>query len=76
MQWKRNNGIKQIEVKEDSERPYNEKLQKRLGGSVWATDCDSWYKRKSGKIIALWPDFTFRFRNLSKDFDQQLYKSS
>jgi cation diffusion facilitator CzcD-associated flavoprotein CzcO len=76
MQWKRNNGIKRIEVKEDSERAYNEKLQKRLGGSVWATDCNSWYKHKSGKITALWPDFTFRFRNLTKDFDQQHYKSS
>lgn len=76
LQWKRNNGIKRIEVKQESETAYNKKLQTRLSGSVWATDCDSWYKHKSGKITALWPDFTFRFRKITNEFDAEHYEAS
>lgn len=75
LQWKRNNGVKRVEVKKDSERVYNEALQKRLGTSVWATDCDSWYKHKSGKITALWPNFTFSYKNITKEFDPEHYHS-
>lgn len=75
LQWKRNNGVARIEVKEESERDYNEKLQKRIGGSVWVTDCDSWYKHKSGKVTALWPDFTFRYRKITKEFDSEHYEA-
>jgi hypothetical protein len=36
---------------------FNERLQDRLRGSVWA-GCRSWYRADDGRIIALWPDFT------------------
>lgn len=57
-----------IEVKLDVQQEYNKGLQKLLGGSIWATGCDSWYKHRSGKITQLWPGFTFTFRRRNQDF--------
>jgi cation diffusion facilitator CzcD-associated flavoprotein CzcO len=62
-----------VEVKLDVQQTYNEKLQKILGGSVWATGCDSWYKHRSGKITQLWPGFTFTFRRWNKKFNSADY---
>ena len=76
LQWKRSNGVNRIEVKKDSEKVYNDALQKRLAGSVWATDCDSWYKHKSGKITALWPNFTFSYKKITKEFDPEHYNAN
>lgn len=57
-----------VEVKLDVQQEYNEGLQKLLGGSIWATGCDSWYKHRTGKITQLWPGFTFTFRRRNRDF--------
>ncbi len=57
-----------IEVKKSVQDRFNEKLQRRLKGSVWATGCSSWYQDKNGKITALWPGFTFMFRLLTDNF--------
>ncbi|MFT7404134.1 flavin-containing monooxygenase [Zhongshania sp.] len=57
-----------VEVKLAVQQEYNEGLQKLLGGSIWATGCDSWYKHRTGKITQLWPGFTFTFRRRNQDF--------
>jgi cation diffusion facilitator CzcD-associated flavoprotein CzcO len=54
-------GAASLEVKAEAHDGYNRRLQERLGGSVWATGCKSWYQHRSGKITALWPGFTFEF---------------
>ncbi len=66
-------GGKVLEVRPEVQARYNERLQARLGSSIWATGCDSWYKHKSGKITALWPGFTFEFRLRARRFNQQDY---
>lgn len=66
-------GAAAVEVKLDVQQKYNSDLQKLLGGSVWATGCDSWYKHRTGKITQLWPGFTFTFRRRNKDFKQTDY---
>jgi hypothetical protein len=30
--------------------------------------CNSWYKSKSGHVIAMFPGFSFTFRGLAKNF--------
>jgi cation diffusion facilitator CzcD-associated flavoprotein CzcO len=62
-----------VEVREEVQNTYNRELQTRLGGSVWANGCDSWYKHRSGKITQLWPGFTFSFRRRNRDFKQSDY---
>jgi cation diffusion facilitator CzcD-associated flavoprotein CzcO len=54
-------GAKLAEIREAVQDGFNRRLQRRLGGSIWATGCKSWYQHRSGKITALWPGFTFQF---------------
>jgi hypothetical protein len=30
--------------------------------TVWAEDCQSWYKTESGRVTNNWPDYTVRYR--------------
>ncbi|MFK8015028.1 MAG: flavin-containing monooxygenase [Gammaproteobacteria bacterium] len=50
-------------VGDDVQRRYNDDVQHDLSESVWNTGgCRSWYRHPAGKNVALWPDFTWRFR--------------
>jgi len=41
---------------------------------VWlAGGCASWYLDKHGHNTTLWPDFTFRFRKLTRKLDRENY---
>ena len=51
-----------LEVRPDAMNRYNEKLQNVLRTSVWAAGCRSWYKTESGKIIGIYPGFSFQYR--------------
>jgi len=50
-----------LDVRPAAMARFNEGLQKRLGKSVWATGCTSWYKTEGGKITNNWSDFTVRY---------------
>jgi cation diffusion facilitator CzcD-associated flavoprotein CzcO len=36
-------------------RAYDDEIQQALAGTVWATSCQSWYKRDDGRITVLYP---------------------
>jgi cation diffusion facilitator CzcD-associated flavoprotein CzcO len=55
-----------LAVKPDAMRRYNEDLQDILRTSVWAAGCTSWYKTESGKIIGIYPGFSFEYRHQLK----------
>lgn len=63
-----------IEVRREAERAYNDGLQARLNGAVWATGCSSWYRDRTGKNSTLWPSFTFTFRRLADRFEATHYR--
>ncbi|SDZ84176.1 flavin-containing monooxygenase [Nitrosospira multiformis] len=50
-----------LSVKPEAMNRYNEELQKTLSTSVWAAGCRSWYKTESGKIIGIYPGFSFQY---------------
>ncbi|HVW65215.1 MAG TPA: NAD(P)/FAD-dependent oxidoreductase, partial [Nitrosospira sp.] len=50
-----------MEVKQDAMARYNVQLQKKLAASVWAAGCRSWYKAESGKIVGIYPGFSFQY---------------
>lgn len=66
-------GAASLAVKPAVQDAFNQRLQARLAGSIWATGCQSWYKHRSGKITALWPGFTFDFWLQTARFDADDY---
>ncbi|ASP37428.1 monooxygenase [Bacterioplanes sanyensis] len=60
-----------IEVKADAEERYTQHIHQEMEKTVWHTGgCNSWYKSKSGKVIAMFPGFSFTFRRWTKNFRQ------
>lgn len=56
-----------LDVKPGAMKRYNEELQQTLRSSVWAAGCRSWYKTETGKIIGIYPGFSFQYmRELRK----------
>jgi cation diffusion facilitator CzcD-associated flavoprotein CzcO len=45
-----------IEVREEVEAASDRALQARFAGTAW-TRCDSWYRDRSGRIVANWPGY-------------------
>jgi cation diffusion facilitator CzcD-associated flavoprotein CzcO len=62
-------GVAPLEVRADVERAFNDRLQKRIGKSVWAAGCDSWYINENGVNANNWPEFTFEYRRRTRAID-------
>ncbi|MEV6389209.1 flavin-containing monooxygenase [Nocardia xishanensis] len=70
-------GLRTVEVRREVQDAYNEDLQAKLSKTVWNTGgCASWYLDKHGNNPTLWPDFTFQFRRLTKNFDVSAYATT
>jgi cation diffusion facilitator CzcD-associated flavoprotein CzcO len=68
-------GATRIEVRRDAYDAYNEHVQARLGGTVWNTGgCSSWYIDRNGRNSTIWPDFTWRFWQQTRRFDEVAYE--
>jgi cation diffusion facilitator CzcD-associated flavoprotein CzcO len=61
-------GLASIEVREDVHRRFNDSLQRRLGSSVWAGGCDSWYVDEHGRIVNNWVGTTVEYRWRTRRF--------
>ncbi|MGB8843032.1 MAG: NAD(P)/FAD-dependent oxidoreductase [Aliidongia sp.] len=51
-----------LDVKPEATQRFNEQLQHKLGHSVWASGCHSWYKNAAGKVTNNWSGFTLAYR--------------
>ena len=53
---------------------HRELVARRSRGTVWlAGGCASWYLDRHGHNTTLWPDFTFRYRRLTRRLDRENY---
>ena len=53
---------------------WNERLQRRMGRTVWSTGgCSSWYLDEHGRNTTLWPRATFTMRAQLASFDEAAY---
>ena len=57
----RRTGLETIEVRKEVQDTFNERLQRRMKRTVWASGCKSWYMNAQGKVTVPWPGFTFLF---------------
>eukprot|EP01102_Stenamoeba_stenopodia_P007667 TRINITY_DN2164_c0_g1_i1.p1 TRINITY_DN2164_c0_g1~~TRINITY_DN2164_c0_g1_i1.p1 ORF type:complete len:555 (+),score=129.10 TRINITY_DN2164_c0_g1_i1:68-1732(+) len=55
------NNVKSLELTPTAHSEFNATLQNELSQTVFAADCNSWYKTKSGKITNNWSNFTVSY---------------
>lgn len=76
MRAMREQQLSALEVRPEAQANYDAELQAKSEESVWKSGgCQSYYLHpESGRNIAVWPDFTFRFRNATRHFDIENYR--
>ena len=72
----RRKGLQAVEVRAETQRAYNDELQRRMRGTVWTSGCASWYLDAHGRNSTLWPGFTFEFRHRTRRFDLERYETT
>ncbi len=67
-------GAAAVDVRPEVVEDWDRRLQAKLAPTVWNRGgCSSWYLHESGRNPAIWPDFTWRFRRLTRRFDAEHY---
>lgn len=62
-------GKQSIEVKPEAEASYTDMIHSEMNKTVWKTGgCNSWYQSKSGHVIAMFPGFSFTYRQMANKF--------
>ncbi|HJC30313.1 MAG TPA: NAD(P)/FAD-dependent oxidoreductase [Candidatus Dietzia intestinipullorum] len=74
MRTMRERGLRTVDVRESVQDAYNEELRAGTADTVWVAGCQSWYLDDKGNAPAVWPDFTFSFRNQTREFDLSAYR--
>jgi cation diffusion facilitator CzcD-associated flavoprotein CzcO len=59
---------------EKAMRAYDDEIQAALAGTVWATSCSSWYKRKDGHITILYPYNAQTYRRRHKKLRREHFE--
>lgn len=63
-------GKQVIEVTAQAEERYTNKIHSEMKDTVWHYGgCNSWYKSKSGHVIAMYPGFSFSYYLEAKNFN-------
>jgi len=71
----RREDIGTVEVRAEACDRFNAWLDARLRRTVWNSGgCVSWYLDRHGRNGTMWPDFTWRFRSLTRRFDPGAYR--
>jgi cation diffusion facilitator CzcD-associated flavoprotein CzcO len=68
LQRVRAEGASAIEVRAEVERRSDRELQARFDGTAWMR-CDSWYRNKSGRIVANWPGYMSEYARSTQTLD-------
>jgi hypothetical protein len=66
-----------VDVKEDVQAEYNEKIQKDIAAvEPWMDSCSGYYRSASGRIVTQWPHNMGAFRDMLAKFDPDAYDST
>ncbi|MCW2739274.1 NAD(P)/FAD-dependent oxidoreductase [Nocardioides sp.] len=58
-----------IEVTPEAEDAYTTAIHREMERTVWHDGgCTSWYRSRSGRVVAMFPGFSFSFRRLARSF--------
>jgi cation diffusion facilitator CzcD-associated flavoprotein CzcO len=70
VRWRRAGAI---EVRADVEAASDREVQARFIGTAW-TQCDSWYRDKTGRIVANWPGYVREYEARVRVLDPREYE--
>jgi cation diffusion facilitator CzcD-associated flavoprotein CzcO len=65
-----------IEPKAHMAAKWSREIQAKLPGTVWGSGCSSWYLNADGQNTTIWPDFTFKYRQSTRHFDERDHRIS
>lgn len=66
-----------LEVTEQAEADYTTMIHREMRKTVWHSGgCNSWYKSKSGHVIAMYPGFSFVYRMMARRFKPQHHRTT
>jgi cation diffusion facilitator CzcD-associated flavoprotein CzcO len=70
----RDSNGRSVEVREAAEAAYTEKIHAEMTRTVWQrAGCSSWYQADDGKVIAMFPGFSFTYRRWTSRFDREAH---
>jgi cation diffusion facilitator CzcD-associated flavoprotein CzcO len=69
----RRNQLASLEVRSSVEQAFRTELTRKLGRTVWASGCRSWYLAPDGDVL-LWPGFTFDYWRRTRRLDLRDYE--
>jgi cation diffusion facilitator CzcD-associated flavoprotein CzcO len=70
----RRHGASTVEVRPEAQAAYNAELDRMTEGTVWVSGgCQSYYIDRNGHNSALWPTYTWPFRQLTRELDVAAY---
>ncbi|GAA0594773.1 NAD(P)/FAD-dependent oxidoreductase [Kribbella sandramycini] len=69
-------GLREVEVRPEVQRQFVHEVRSSMKNTIWTRGgCTSWYLDAEGRNTTLWPTFTFRFRQLTRHFDADEYRT-
>jgi cation diffusion facilitator CzcD-associated flavoprotein CzcO len=61
LQRMRRGGKSEIEVRADAFKRFGDRIVKRMDKTVWAADCQSYYRTPAGRVVGIWPYSSLRY---------------
>jgi cation diffusion facilitator CzcD-associated flavoprotein CzcO len=68
----RRGGYRSLAVRREVEAASDRDVQGQFAGTAW-TDCDSWYRTESGRIVANWPGYMREYAQRTETFEPSEY---
>lgn len=73
----RSSAANTVSVSVQAEQAYTDHIHEQMARTVWQNGgCNSWYKSDSGKVIAMFPGFSFTFRRWASRFKMKDHEFS
>jgi hypothetical protein len=60
--------LRYLDVRQDVQCRYNQRIQQRLAKTTWMSGCRSWYLTKDGFNAAMYPGFATQYLRQMRDF--------
>ena len=68
-------GAGSVEVRRPAVAKWTADIARKTANTVWSSGgCSSWYLDSEGRNTTIWPDYTFRFKRLTRRFDAHRYE--